>query len=102
MNLRIEDYEIPAGKHRCPRCDGTRIIPLTEKEQTYSWNKGKMHRACDNCGAQYMFGRALGYVAANREGNPCLHNYSGKNAGRCLTEYTCKHCGDQYPIDSSD
>jgi len=24
------------------------------------------------------------------------------NDGRCLTGYTCKHCGDRYQIDSGD
>jgi DNA-directed RNA polymerase subunit RPC12/RpoP len=57
---------------------------------------------CNNCGGQYMFGRATGQVRLNNAGEPCTHSYSGETAGRCLTEYTCKHCGDRYQIDSGD
>jgi hypothetical protein len=49
-----------------------------------------------------MFGRATGQVRLNNAGEPCTHSYSGETAGRCLTEYTCKHCGDRYQIDSGD
>ena len=32
----------------------------------------------------------------------CDHSFVSKNIGRCLTSYTCEHCGESYEIDSSD
>jgi len=87
----------------CPKCHGTRKIPLSDVEKTYSWNKGFTTKECDNCGAQRMYGRPSGKVNLrfdNKE--PCLHEYSGRNSGRCRTVYSCKHCGDSYEIDSGD
>lgn len=87
----------------CPKCNGTCQIPLTEEEKKYSWYKGKTHRDCDNCGGQYMYGTPTGKVPLRKDnGEPCLHEYVGRNAGRCYTIYTCKHCGSTYDIDSSD
>lgn len=86
----------------CPVCNGTKEVALTEIEQKYSWNKGKTHRACTNCGGQYMYGSPRGEVKLRPDGTPCTHNYTSKTVGRCLTEYTCKHCGDSYQIDSGD
>jgi hypothetical protein len=37
-----------------------------------------------------------------QDGTPCTHKYTGKTVGRCLTQYTCMHCNDQYQIDSGD
>lgn len=96
------DINIPTGYCRCPKCNGSGVMPLTDKEKTYSWNKGRATRECDNCGAQYQMCQSRGYVRPNREGTPCLHSYSGKNVGNCLTKYTCKHCGEQFEIDSGD
>jgi hypothetical protein len=33
---------------------------------------------------------------------PCVHEYTGKNLGRCYNGYTCRHCGDYHTIDSGD
>ena len=86
----------------CPVCNGTKEVPLTEDEKRYSWNKDKTHRDCHNCGGQYMYGRATGEVSLRKDGTPCKHEYTSRTIGRCLTEYTCNHCGSRYEIDSSD
>ena len=57
---------------------------------------------CRNCGGQYMMGRPTGEVRVNRDGIPCTHHYDSATIGRCLTQYTCRHCGDGYTIDSGD
>lgn len=36
------------------------------------------------------------------EWGACDHDFEGKNAGRCLTKYTCKKCHKTFEIDSSD
>ena len=86
----------------CPVCNGEGKVPLTEQEKKWSWNKDRTHAECYNCGGQYMYGKGRGQVALNKEGNPCVHKYSSRNVGRCLTEYTCDNCGDRYQIDSGD
>jgi DNA-directed RNA polymerase subunit RPC12/RpoP len=57
---------------------------------------------CTNCGGQYMYGSPKGQVRLRDNGEPCVHEYTSQTVGRCLTEYTCKHCGDRYQIDSGD
>ena len=86
----------------CPVCCGTCQVELTSEEKTRSWNKDKTHRPCHNCGGQYMYGRANGEVRLTSTQTPCTHNYTSTNDGRCLTGYTCIHCGDRYQIDSGD
>lgn len=89
-------------KGTCPVCSGTTKILLSEDEKKWSWNKDKTHADCRNCGGQYMFGRASGVVNTDYGGQPCVHTYESSNAGRCLTNYRCIHCGDSYQIDSGD
>ena len=86
----------------CPVCNGTCEVELTNEEKTRSWNKGHTHCSCHNCGGQYMYSNSRGEVRLNSEGAPCTHSYTSTNDGRCLTGYTCKHCGDRYQIDSGD
>lgn len=87
----------------CPVCNGSKLVALSEEECNKYWNKGKTHRQCQNCGGQYMFGQATGLVAARPDGAACEHDYDYKpGRWRCTHDYTCKHCGDQYTIDSSD
>jgi len=88
----------------CPVCNGTKLIELTAEEREQWWHKKKnrTHRDCDNCGAQYMYGSSKGEVRLNAQGEPCTHKYQSSNAGRCLTNYDCVHCGDHYQIDSGD
>ena len=86
----------------CPVCNGTKEVPITDYDKQWSWNKGKTHLPCRNCGAQYQWGNATGKVRLNKEGKPCVHKYESRTVGRCLNEYTCIHCNDRYQIDSSD
>jgi hypothetical protein len=96
------DSKMRDGYGVCPVCNGTGQVELTEHEKTYSWNKDQTHRKCHNCGGQYMYSSAKGEVRLNTDGVPCTHNYTSTNDGRCLTGYTCMHCGDRYQIDSGD
>lgn len=77
----------------CPVCAGTGRVPGRNANEA---------RACTNCGGQTMSMKATGQVRLRPDGAPCTHEYVGRNAGRCYTVYTCKHCGDTYSIDSSD
>lgn len=89
----------------CPVCNGSGRRPAGDdkyKTMYSSYDKETDTLACTNCGAQYMFGRSTGEVRARPDGTPCTHSYESKTVGRCLTEYTCKHCGDRYQIDSGD
>lgn len=89
----------------CPVCDGTGRIPAGDykyKNVVAGYDKETDTLACNNCGSQYMYGRSTGEVRARPDGTPCTHSYESKTVGRCLTEYTCKHCGDRYQIDSGD
>ena len=91
----------------CPVCNGTCRVPVPAEAQRYktvcaSYDAATDTFACSNCGGQYMFGSPTGQVSLNHSGKPCTHSYKGVNAGRCLTSYTCEHCGDKYDIDSSD
>ena len=91
----------------CPVCNGSGRVPVPESMERYKnviagYDKDTDTLACTNCGAQYMFGRSTGEVRLNREGVPCTHSYTSQTVGRCLTEYTCEHCGDRYQIDSGD
>jgi rubredoxin len=97
--------ELPEGKCECPVCNGTGRVPAGNrpyKNVMAGYDKVSDTFGCSNCGAQYMFSTAKGYVVPNKDGVGCTHKYSGQNAGRCLTTYTCEHCGDRYQIDSGD
>ena len=93
-------------KGTCPECNGSTRVPYnlnpSWKRVIAGYDESTDTLPCSNCGSQYMFGRPTGKVPLNLLGNPCTHNYNGKNAGRCLTEYTCTECGDRYQIDSGD
>jgi len=86
----------------CPVCDGVGQLPLTEQDKKWSWNRDRTHKECYNCGGQYMMGKGRSQVPLNKEGQPCVHKYTSRTIGRCLTEYRCENCGDRYEIDSSD
>lgn len=96
----------------CPVCNGTcrqeldaSGKPVGQASDYPRWpqyaKQGWMD--CRNCGGQTMSMAASGKTYARRDtGEPCRHEYVGQNAGRCYTIFTCKHCPDQYDIDSSD
>jgi len=86
----------------CPVCNGSGKVALTDEDKKWSWNRDRTHKECGNCGGQYMSGTGTGKVRLDKDGKPCVHKYVSRNAGRCLTEYTCENCGDKFHIDSSD
>ena len=87
----------------CPVCEGTKVVPLTEEEKKYSWNKDVVIQDCRNCGGQYQFGRPTGIVHNNGRAKPCTHNYRNiYSTNRGINRYQCLECGDQYTIDSGD
>ena len=93
----------------CPVCNGTGHMPCPDNLRSYGTSNGWYgYRVeddtvdCRNCGAQYMFSKPTGQVRLNKDGVPCVHEYTGALAGRCYHRYTCKHCGDVYHIDSGD
>jgi uncharacterized protein YbaR (Trm112 family) len=91
----------------CPVCNGTKRQLVSADQQKYKhvysgYDKETDTLPCSNCGAQYMYGSPRGEVKLNKDEVPCTHSYSSKSVGRCLTQYTCQHCGDSYQIDSGD
>lgn len=107
----IDVNNIPEGFAVCPCCHGTGRRSLSKEDAWMrTWKGGLSYydpttdtKVCDNCGGQTMYGRAQGYVK-KRPGTDegCIHEYVGRNAGRCYTVYTCKHCSSSYDIDSGD
>jgi len=91
----------------CPVCTGSCRVALQENQQRYAaviagYDAVTGTVPCSNCGGQYQFSCATGQVPLTPTGKTCTHSYTGLNAARCLTTYTCDHCGDCYQIDSSD
>lgn len=92
-------------KGSCPVCQGTKRVPAGDhkyKSVIAGYDSATDTLECRNCGGQYMMGRPTGEVRLNRDGIPCTHHYDSATIGRCLTQYTCRHCGDGYTIDSGD
>ena len=89
----------------CPVCNGTGRRPAgnDQYKQVYAgYDKETDTLPCNNCGGQTMYGRPTGRVPLRPDGTPCKHEYTSATVGRCLTRYTCKHCGSSYEIDSGD
>lgn len=89
----------------CPVCNGSgrkQAYDSPYKSVLAGYDEQTDTLPCTNCGGQYMYGRPTGQVRLNKDGEPCTHKYVSKTVGRCLTEYTCEHCGDRYQIDSGD
>ena len=94
----------------CPCCNGTGHMPCDNetirdyglRNGWYGYRKEDDTVTCTNCGGQYMFSKPSGRVPLRPDGTPCKHEYKGRGVGRCLTEYTCVHCGDRHQIDSGD
>lgn len=93
----------------CPVCNGTGRMPTpdnlrryAEQNGWYGYSKEDDCCTCTNCGGQTMSGNATGKSYLRDDGTACVHEYVGYTKGRCWTQYTCKHCGYSYDIDSSD
>lgn len=88
----------------CPKCNGTCRMPASDRNRMCcGYDKATDTHACDNCGGQTMAGRATGETTVDQAtGLGCLHDFEGRNAGRCYTVYTCVKCQATYGIDSSD
>lgn len=89
----------------CPVCNGTGRRPAGDtpyKTVLAGYDPATDTLKCNNCGGQKMYGRPTGKVRANKAGEPCIHKYTSKTVGRCLTEYVCTECGDTFCIDSGD
>ena len=94
----------------CPVCNGSLRIPCTSdsirdygiKYGWYGYDKETDTVPCDNCGGQTQFpGYPTGQVLPRKDnGEPCVHEYEGRQLGNCYRGYTCKHCGHHYTIDS--
>ena len=101
--MMIENYGV------CPVCNGSLQMPCPDELRKhgkqfgwYNYRESDDTVKCNNCGAQKMYGHPTGRVKLDKNGNPCKHSYKSENVGRCLTSYTCEHCGDNYVIDSGD
>lgn len=89
----------------CPVCNGTGRRSASNDKYKHvmaGYDANTDTVPCHNCGGQTMYGQPTGVVPLRADGTPCVHEYTGRNAGRCYTIYTCKHCGQTYDIDSSD
>lgn len=89
----------------CPVCNGSGRRPAGNDKYKHvyaGYDKESDTLACNNCGGQTMFGRPSGKVPLRPDGTPCKHEYTSATVGRCLTRYTCKHCGSSHEIDSGD
>ena len=91
----------------CPVCNGTGRMAVTPEQERYKhvyagYDAETDTLACTNCGGQTMYGRPTGRVPLRPDGTPCRHEYTSATVGRCLTRYTCRHCGSSHEIDSGD
>jgi len=89
----------------CPVCNGSGRMPAGDNKYKHviaGYDGSDDTFGCSNCGGQYMMGRPTGTVRLREDGTPCTHAYTSRTVGRCLTEYTCTHCGDRHQIDSGD
>lgn len=87
----------------CPVCLGTGRVDAGPGEHWFAgYDRETNTLACRNCGGQTMSVFGTGRVRLREDGTPCVHEFVGRNAGRCYTIYTCKHCGSSFDIDSGD
>lgn len=89
----------------CPVCNGSGRVAAGNykyKDVVAGYDKETDTLACNNCGGQTMYGKPSGKVPLRPDGTPCKHEYTSASVGRCLTRYTCKHCGVSHDIDSGD
>jgi hypothetical protein len=97
---------IPPGNATCPKCNGTTRRPADESARRYriaTYDEATDTLACDNCGGQTMSLDAKGHTRIDpATGLGCLHDWRRRLAGNCYHEHTCRKCGSQFYIDSSD
>lgn len=112
--------------HGDPRWPLPNLKPSTEREY-WGWRSSCSFRAEAWCGHKQIDGRwatlmlyfvghsshiAGGFAVAyfyeyGKEEvryftwGACDHDFSGRNAGHCLTRYKCAKCGASYDVDSS-
>lgn len=93
----------------CPVCSGSGHMPcpnyLRKDGKSHGWYGYREYDdtiTCTNCGGQTMYGKPSGKVRLREDGTPCVHEYDSREAGRCYTIYTCKHCKHSFDIDSGD
>lgn len=93
----------------CPVCNGTKRKPAGNQKWVtilYGYDAETHTLPCTNCGGQYQSLTPTGIVPLDDAGTPCTHHYETSKPhqvrGRCFTHYCCKHCNDEYVIDSSD
>lgn len=90
----------------CPRCLGTKRRPWAGDHKyagiTAGYDADTDTLPCNNCGGQTMSMQATGRAPLRPDGTACLHEYQGRTTSNCYHEYTCKHCGHRYDIDSGD
>jgi hypothetical protein len=94
-----------SAKGVCPVCNGTLRVhaPEGNRFKSCGFDAATVTNPCRNCGDQYQFSSGpTGAVPLNRDGQPCTHEYTGRQLGNCYRGYDCKHCGDSYSIDSGD
>jgi DNA-directed RNA polymerase subunit RPC12/RpoP len=89
----------------CPVCSGTGRVEAgvnPYKTMTAGYDRATDTLPCRNCGGQIISMRGTGQVRVRADGTACVHEYDYRLAGRCYHEYTCRHCGHQFYIDSGD
>ena len=77
----------------------------TPKVATCPVCRGALHvngEPCHNCGGQKMMRIPTGQTRTRADGTPCVHEFVGREAGRCYRWFTCVHCGERYDEDSGD
>lgn len=95
-------HPIPAGSVQCPKCNGwggwnlrLNAYKTTQPDTPENRHKYVHFRAsCDQC---------VGWGHVPEADSHCVHEWGNATTiGRCLTDYTCKHCGTHRTVDSSD
>lgn len=90
----------------CRVCNGTGRVGFDEKVRPsilrnpdwYYYDEKTDTIPCRNC-------TGTGNVRLNREGVPCTHEFDARypyGRHRGYVEYKCKHCGEEYSVDSTD
>ena len=91
---------------KCPVCNGTARMSadLLPYKSTWNYDAATNTVPCTNCGMKGMYSSGPdGWVQLRKDnGEPCKHDYTTIELGRCFYKYVCKHCTSEYTIDSGD